>query len=329
MNLKRLFSMLFILVASATLFSVGCKAKQEAPKTEKPLEVAFLTNGPISDWGYNYAHDKSRLKMEENLKGKVKTSIIENVPETAEAERVMIKLIEKGTNLIVATSFGYQDTSVKLAKEFPNVKFLQSWGFKPADNLASYSAKMYESWYLMGIIAGRMTKTNRLGVVAAHPIPPMMWQFNAFVLGAKSVNPKVTASVTFINHWFDAALASDATDALINQKCDFVCGILDNSVAVAQTAEKRGVYFIGHNADLSKFAPKMHLAGTLWLWSGLYTKVAEDILNNQWKGEIDYNGGLDKGYVGITDFNLVVPQEVRDEVLNAKEMIASGKLAVY
>ena len=100
-------------------------------------------------------------------------------------------------------------------------------------------------------------------------------------------------------------------------------------MAVAQTAEKRGVYFIGHNADLSKFAPKMHLAGTLWLWSGLYTKVAEDILNNQWKGGIDYNGGLDKGYVGITDFNPVVPQEVRDEVLNAKEMIASGKLAVY
>jgi len=276
---KSLKVSLLTLMVGGLLVFFGCKAKTEPAKNagEKVLTAAFITNGPISDSGYNFALDQSRQKLEEMTKGKVKTSIVENVPETAEAERVIRKLIDQGTNLIVATSFGYQDTSVKLAKEFPNVKFLQAWGFKPADNLSFYSAKMYESWYLMGILAGKMTKTNKLGVVAAHPIPPMKWQMNAFLLGARSVNPKVTASVTFINHWFDAALASDATEALINQKCDVVCGILDNSVAVAQVAEKKGVYLIGHNTDLSKFAPTMQLAGTQWLWGGLFSKVVEDV----------------------------------------------------
>lgn len=293
------------------------------------LQVAFLTNGPVSDSGYNFAHNEGRLQLERELGEKVQTRILENIPETADAERVMERLVSAGAKVIVATSFGYQDATVAVASRHPEVRFLQAWGFKRSANVGSYSAKMYESWYLMGILAGRTTKTNKLGIVAAHPIPPMKWQINAYVLGARSVNPEVTATVTFINHWFDPVLASQATEALINQGHDVVCGVLDNSVGVAQAAERRGAWLIGHNADLSQFAPTRQLAGTRWLWGRLYTDEVRAMVDGGWRGGADRAGGLREGYVGVTDLSAAVPQEVRQEVAAAQQRIANGSLAVY
>jgi basic membrane protein A len=293
------------------------------------LQVAFLTNGPVSDSGYNFAHNEGRLQLERELSGKVQTRILENIPETADAERVMERLVSAGAKVIVATSFGYQDATVAVASRHPDVRFLQAWGFKRSANVGSYSAKMYEPWYLMGVLAGRMTKSNKLGIVAAHPIPPMKWQINAYILGARSVNPNVTATVTFINHWFDPVLASQATEALINQGHDVVCGVLDNSVGVAQAAERRGAWLIGHNADLSQFAPTRQLAGTRWLWGRLYVDEVRAIIDGTWQGGADRAGGLHEGYVGVTDFAAAVPQEVRQEVSATQERIANGSLTVY
>jgi len=290
----------------------------------------LLTNGPASDWGFNYSHDQGLKYAQRALGDRIRTATIENVPETGDAERIMRRLIENGVGVIIAASFGYQDTSVKLAKEFPNVKFLQAWGFKPAVNLGTYSAKMYEAWYVEGIVAGRMTRTNKIGIVAAHPIPPMKWQINAFILGARSVNPQAEASVTFINHWFDPGLAAEATEALIGQGCDVVTGVLDNSVAVAQTAEKRGALLIGHNADLSDFAPTATLGGTRWLWGKLYEDVLGKILAGSWKGTSgDVNGGFAEGYVGITSYGPKVPEAVRQEANAALARLKSGELKVY
>jgi basic membrane protein A len=293
------------------------------------LQVAFLVNGPVSDSGYNFAHNEGRLRLERELGERVQTRILENIPETADAERVMERLVNAGTKVIVATSFGYQDSAVAVASRHPDVRFLQAWGFRRADNIGTYSAKMYEPWYLMGILAGRTTKTNKLGIVAAHPIPPMKWQIDAYVLGARSVNPNVTATVTFINHWFDPVLASQATEALINQGHDVVCGVLDNSVGVAQAAERRGAWFIGHNADLSPFAPTRQLGGTRWLWGRLYLDEVRQMLDGTWHGGADLAGGLREGYVGITEYNAAVPQDVRDEIAVAQKRIADGSLNVY
>lgn len=298
-------------------------------RSEQRTQIAFLANGPVSDSGYNYAISEGRLALEQTLGNDVKTGVLENISETADAERVMERLIDSGVSVIVATSFGYQDSTIAVARRHRDVKFLQAWGFKYEPNVGSYSAKMYEAWYLMGIVAGRMTKTNKLGIVAAHPIPPMKWQINAYVLGARSVNPKVTATVTFINHWFDPVLASQATDALINQGHDVVCGVLDNSVGVAQAAEKRGAWLIGHNADLSKFAPTRQLAATRWLWGKLYEDEVRLMLKGAWKGGSDWTGGLHEGYVGITDLSSQVPADVRQEVSDAQERLASSSLQVY
>jgi basic membrane protein A len=297
--------------------------------SEKLTQIALLTNGPASDSGYNFAHNEGRQLVEKNLGNQVKTGVLENVQETADAERTMERLINSGVKVIIASSFGYQDSTVAAAGKHPDVKFLQAWGFKRGQNIGTYSAKMYEAWYLMGITAGRMTKTNKLGIVAAFPIPPMKWQIDAYILGARSVNPKATATVSFINNWFDPVLSSQATEALINQGHDVVCGVLDNSVGVAQAAERRGAWLIGHNADLSKFAPTKHLVGTRWLWGKLYEDEVRQMLDGTWKGGSDKSGGLREGYVGYTNFSASVPDAVQKEVTAARDQIISGALAVY
>jgi basic membrane protein A len=308
----------------------GAEGIQGFSKNETKLQVALITNGPLSDWGFNYAHDQGMKYVERIFGDKVKVGAIGNVPETGDAERIMRRLIESGVNVIIAASFGYQDTTVKLAVEYPQIKFLQAWGFKPSANLGTYSSKMYQAWYVEGIVAGSMTKTNKLGIVAAHPIPPMKWQINAYVLGAKSVNPNVAGSVTFINHWFDPGLAAEATQALIGQGCDIVTGVLDNSVAVAQTAEKRGVYLIGHNADLRDFAPTVCLGGTRWLWGKLYEDAIRKMLDGTWKGTNgDLNGGFKEGYVGITAFSSKVPPEIQAKANDAVEKFNMDQLQVY
>jgi basic membrane protein A and related proteins len=329
---------LFITLAVLVAFG-SCQSSVDQPtgsnafvgfdRSEKRTQIAFLTNGPVSDSGYNYAHNEGRLALERDFGSQIRTGVLENIPETADAERVMEQLINAGVKVVVATSFGYQDATMAVARRHPDVKFLQAWGFKHAPNVGSFSVKMYEAWYLMGIVAGRMTKTNQLGIVAAHPIPPMKWQINAYVLGARSVNPKVTATVTFINHWFDPVLASQATEALVNQGHDVVCGVLDNSTGVAQAAEKRGAWLIGHNTDLSRFAPTRQLVGTRWLWNKLYEDETRPILAGTWGGGTDLAGGLREGYVGTTDFSPHVPAAVKQEVADASAQIISGSLAVY
>ncbi|MDT4953704.1 MAG: basic rane protein [Acidobacteriota bacterium] len=325
---------LAVLLASSACKQLGQPPQQKASSDDSnrsgsQLQIAFITNGPVSDFGYNYTHNEGRLALEQSLGDSVKTIVVESIPETADAERVMERLINTGVNVIVATSFGYQDATLSVASRHPEVRFLQAWGFKYAPNVGSYSAKMYEVWYLMGIVAGHMTKTNKLGIVAAHPVPPMKWQINAYVLGARSVNPNITATVTFINDWYDPVLSSQAAEALINQGHDVVCGVLDNSVGVARAAEKRGTWFIGHNADLSKFAPTRQLVGTRWVWGNLYEDEVRMMLENKWKGEMDMAGGLRSGYVGITDFSPSVPEEVRQEVLVAQRRIINGEINVY
>jgi len=292
--------------------------------------VALIANGPLTDFGFNQAHKEGLDEAKALLGDRVDVRSIGDVPETGDAERILRRLIDDQTDLVIAASFGYQDATVKLAAEFPQTKFLQAWGFMPAANLGTYSAKMYEAWYAMGVVAGMMSQTGKLGIVAAHPIPPMKWQINAYILGARSVNPAITASVAFINHWFDPGLATEAAESLINQGCDVLTGVLDNSVAVARTAERRGVMLIGHNTDLSSFAPTSILVGTKWQWGRLYADALEKMLAGEWTGTGgDLNGGFKEGYVGITGFSDRVPADVRQAAEEVIRKIISGELAVY
>lgn len=328
--LRQVFAGLLLSFGLTACGRSGGDVKPSQDDWQGPRKVSLIANGPLTDWGFNQSHRDGLDSAKTALGAKIDAQSIGDVPETGDAERTMRRLLSSGSDLLIAASFGYQDTTVKLAKEFPDRKFLQAWGFKPSENLGTYSAKMYEAWYVMGIVAGQMSKTHKLGVVAAHPIPPMKWQINAYALGARSINPETTISVVFINHWFDPGLASEAAETLIGQGCDVLCGVLDNSVAVATTAEKRGAMLIGHNTDLSQFAPNACLVGTRWLWGQLYRDAIEKMASGKWSGlDGDLNGGFKEGYVGITEFNARVPEAVRKSALDAIEKIKAGDLAVY
>jgi basic membrane protein A len=242
----------------------------------------------------------------------------------------MRRLIEQKNSLIIAASFGYADSTTRLAKEYPDVRFMQVFGPETAANLAPYAVKMYQVWYAMGVAAGRATKTNQVGFVAGHPVPPLIWYMNVFMKGARSVNPKTELKVTYINHWFDPSLSSQAADALVNQGTDVIAGLLDNSVAVAQVAERRGVWLIGHNTDLSRFAPTKYLVGTEWLWGPLYVRTIEAIFNKeQFGGNPLFIGGLKEGYLGITGFGPNVPPALKDEVRQAVDRVAADDSFLY
>ena len=309
--------------------TAGLQSCTDPTKKRGKFKVGLIANGPKNDWGYNSAHEKARLFLQQTLDQDITTQLIENVPETADATRVIERIVQLGTKLVFATSFGYQDTVYDLAGKYTDVQFLQAWGFKKRLNMGAFSAKMYEAWYVVGMVAGLMSKSGHFGVVAAHPIPPMKWQINAFLLGARSVKPETTASVIFINKWSDASLAAEATSALIEQGADVVTGVLDSSISVAQTAEARGVYVVGHNTDLSRFAPTKILTGTEWLWGGLYVQAAKDVLGGaQFNGK-HYFGGLREGYVGYLPISAWVSEQAKTAAAQAADKIRNGSLSVY
>ena len=219
------------LAASAAL--VGCGKKEEAPKTAaapaaasaapakpEPLKIAFAYVGPVGDAGWTFAHDLGRKEVEKEFGDKVKTSFVENVPEAADAERVIRQMVSDGNKLIFGTTFGYMDPMMKVAADEKGVKFEHGTGFKTADNMRTYDSRTYEGAYLAGIVAGAMTKSNTLGVVGSIPIPEVIRNINSFTLGAQSVNPKIKTKVVWIGKWFDPPKEGEAAQSLINGGAD-------------------------------------------------------------------------------------------------------------
>ena len=287
--------------AAAPAASSAPAATAPAPANE-PLKVAFVYVGPVGDAGWTYAHDAARKEVEAKFGDKVKTSFVENVPESAaDAERVFRDLATQGNKVIFGTSFGFMESMLKVAKEFPDVKFEHATGFKTADNLGQYDVRTYEGAYLAGVVAGKLSKSGKLGVVGSVPIPEVIRNIDSFTLGARSVNPKATTRVVWVNKWFDPGKEREAATTLIGQGVDVLMQNTD-SAAVVQTAQEKGVYALGWDSDMTKFGEKAHLAASINKWGVYYNKVVEDVLNNQWKPETVWwglkEGAIDLGEIG-------------------------------
>jgi len=295
-----------------------------APGAAEPLGVAFVYVSPIGDAGWTYQHDLGRKEMAAALGDKVKTSFVESVNEGADAERVIRELAQNGNKLIFTTSFGFMNPTLKVAKQFPNVVFEHATGYKRAKNVGTYSARFYQARYLTGIVAGKMTKSNTIGYVAAFPIPEVVQGIDAFTLGARSVNPKVEVKVIWTSSWFDPGKEREACDALVAQGADVLTHHTD-STAVVQAAEAKHVYAIAYNSDMAKYGPHAELTAATHSWGKFYTHVAETVLNGTWKSG-DVWGGIKDGMVGLAPFNAAVPKEVVDLVEAKKAAIASGAL---
>ena len=302
-------------------------AAAPAPANE-PLKVAFVYVGPVGDAGWTYAHDAARKEVEAKFGDKVKTSFVENVPESAaDAERVFRDLATQGNKVIFGTSFGFMESMLKVAKEFPDVKFEHATGFKTADNLGQYDVRTYEGAYLAGVVAGKMSKSGKLGVVGSVPIPEVIRNIDSFTLGARSVNPKATTRVVWVNKWFDPGKEREAATTLIGQGVDVLMQNTD-SAAVVQTAQEKGVYALGWDSDMTKFGGKAHLAASTNKWGVYYNKVVEDVLNNKWKPETVW-WGLKEGAIDLGAYNAVVPEDVKALVETRKKGIIDGSAPIW
>ena len=322
-----------VIAACTVLALAGCSKKEEAkapveaPKAVEPLKVGFIYVGPVGDAGWTFAHDNGRKHIESKFGDKIKTTFVEKVPEGADAERVIRDLVSQGHKLIFATSFGFGDAMEKVAKDHPDVKFEHATGYKTSENLRVYEARFYEDAYMAGIVAGSMTKTNTIGFVGSFPIPEVLRNINAFTLGARSVNPKVTTKVVWVNTWFDPPKESEAAQALINQKADVLLQNTD-STAVLQTAEKNGKYAFGWDSDMSAFAPKAHLGSAVVNWGPYYEKAVNDMLNNTWKTS-DTKWGTKEGTNDLIKINDVVTEAAKKKVDEVKSGLKAGTFAVF
>ncbi len=292
------------------------------------LKVGILHIGSMADGGYNQAHAEGIQVMKRNLPG-VEIIEVENVPEGADAERVMENMIKQGAKLIVAASFGYLEPALRVAAKYPDVKFFHPGGYKRAPNLTTYWASTPEAFYLMGMAAGRTTQTNKLGYVVALPISFFLANINAFELGARSVNPKAETRVVFTGTFLDPAKEAAAANALLDQGVDVLGVIVDSPITVVQTAEKRNAYSVGyHSLGAQKFAPKGWIGGIAFTWGNLYTRFAKQVTEGAFKSE-NILGGLADDYLTLAPFGPSVPADVVSLVNAKKQEFITGKTQVF
>jgi len=289
----------------------------------EPTKVGFVYVGPIGDHGWSYRHDIGRLAIEKALGDKVKTSFVESVKEGPDAARVIQQLAASGHKLIFTTSFGFMNPTLKVAKKFPGVKFEHATGYKRAANLSTYAARFYEGRYIAGVIAGKMTKSNQLGYVGSFPIPEVVRGINAFILGARSVNPKAVVKTVWVNSWYDPGKEGDAAKALIDQGVDIITQHTD-SPAPLQVAANRGVLGFGQASDNYHFAPKAQLTAIIDNWDSYYVAQAKGVIDGSWKSG-DTWGGLKDGMVEMAKYTNM-PDDVKKAAEAIEAAIIAGKL---
>jgi basic membrane protein A len=320
-------------VLGATL--AACAKKEEAPPAPaatapakaEPLKAAFVYVGPVGDAGWSFSHDLGRQSAVAKFGDKVTTTHVEKVPEGPDAERVIRDLVTQGNKVVFATSFGFMDAMVKVAKDHPDVYFEHATGYKTTENLRVYEARFYEGAYLAGVVAGKTTKTNTLGFVASFPIPEVLRNINAFTLGAQSVNPKVKTRVVWINSWFDPPKETEAAQSLLNQGADVLLQNTD-STAVLQAAERNGKFAFGWDSDMSAFAPKAHLGSVALNWTVYYEKSFGEILEKTWKPEVT-KWGVKEGMLDFVKPAAFLPEDTKKALEAAREGLKTGTVAVY
>ncbi|MBR0567677.1 BMP family ABC transporter substrate-binding protein [Azoarcus sp. L1K30] len=311
-------------LAATTLLPVSAVNAQGSG----PLRVGFVYVGPVGEAGWTYAHDLGRRAVEAAFPGKVKTTFIESVAEGADAERVIRSLAQDGHGLIFTTSFGYMDATLKVARQFPKGVFQHATGYKTAANLGTYDVRTYEGAYLAGVVAGRMSKSGKLGVVGSHPIPEVIRNINAYTLGARSVNPAASTRVIWVNSWFDPGKERQAALTLLAQGADVLMQNTD-SPAVLQAAQEKGAYAFGWDSDMYAYGPKAQLAASEINWGVWYAKVVGEMLEGTFKPQQQVWYGLKEGAIDLGHLGDMLPSDVKQLVAERRQGIIDGSRPVF
>jgi len=321
-------------VAAAALVGCGKKEEAAAPAAApavaakaEPLKIAFAYVGPVGDGGWTFAHDNARKALEKEFGDKIQTSFVENVPESADAERVIRDMAGQGNKLIFGTTFGYMETMLKVAPDFKDVKFEHATGYKSAENMRTYDSRTYEGAYMAGLIAGKMSKTGTLGVVASVPIPEVIRNINSFTMGAQTSNPKIKTKVVWVNEWFNPPKETEAATSLINGGADVLFQNTD-SPAVLKTAQDKGKRAFGWDSDMTAYGPKAHLASAIINWTPYYMKATKDALEGTWKtGGVWW--GVKEGAIDIVSIAEDVPADTKAKVDAVRAGLKDGSFAIW
>jgi basic membrane protein A and related proteins len=338
---KRSAIKLVALTAVAAAALIGCSKKEEAKPAApaaapaasapaakaEPLKIAFAYVGPVGDGGWTFAHDNGRKAIEKEFGDKVVTSFVEKVPESADAERVIRDMASQGNKLIFGTTFGYMDPMMKLAPDFKDVRFEHATGFKTGENMRTYDSRTYEGAYMAGVIAGKMSKSGTLGVVASIPIPEVIRNINSFTMGAQSVNPKVKTKVIWVQEWFNPPKETEAATALINGGADVLFQNTDSS-AVLQTAEKLGKRAFGWDSDMTAYGPKAHLGSAVINWGPYYVKATRDMLEGKWATGSSW-WGVKEGAIDMVSVAADVPDDTKKRIDEIKAGLKAGTFSIW
>lgn len=287
-----------------------------------PLKVAFVYLGPIGDHGWTYAHEQGRVTAANKFGDAISTTIVENVAEGPDSERVIRRLAEEGNDLIFTTSFGYMNPTLKVAKRFKNVKFEHATGYQRAPNMSTYNLRFHEGRAICGTIAGHMSKSGTAGYIASFPIPEVVMGINAFTLAARRVNPNFKTNVLWVSTWYDPAKEADAAKALIDQGADVMAQHTDSPAAL-QACEQRDLMAFGQAWDMSSFAPNAHLTAIQNNWGVYYIDRIQKAMDDKWESG-DTWWGMKEGAISMTPYNDRIPQDVRDAADALQAAIADG-----
>ena len=291
---------------------------------DDPTKVGFIYIGPVGDHGWTFTHDQAREALEEHFGDAVETSYVENVNYGPDAERIMTQMALSGTDIIFATSFGYGPDVNNVAARFPDVAFEHATGYiQEADNVSLYNARFYEGRAVIGHIAGKMTKTNRVGYIASFPIPEVIMGINSAYLHAKKVNPDVEFRVVWVYSWFDPAKEADAANALIEQGVDIIMQHTDSTAAMT-IAEEKGIFAFGQASDMAAFGPNSQLSAILDVWGPYYIETANAVIDGTWT-QRDTWFGFREGMVALAPFSDKIPADVVAEAEAMVAAIAAGE----
>ncbi len=311
-----------LLTSAAVALGLATTAMADTTK------VGFVYVGPVGDGGWTYEHNKGRLAVEEHFGDKVETTFVESVPEGADAERVITQMALQGADLIFTTSFGYMDPTINVAKKFPKVKFEHATGYKQADNVSVYSARFYEGRAVQGHIAGKMTKTNKIGYIASFPIPEVIRGINSAYIHAKKVNPDVEFSIIWAYTWFDPAKEADAAKALIEQGADVILQHTDSTAPQAAAQAAGNVVTFGQASDMSEYAPFPRVSSIIDDWAPYYIARTQAVMDGTWESVSTWDG-IGAGMVGIGEISDAVPADVKAEALALVDALADGSYHAF
>ena len=320
-----------VLVLISSLFFIGFSIAAFA--ADKKLKAGFIYVGPVGDYGFTHSHDLGKKYAEEKLPW-LETIIVESVGE-ADSARIIDRLIQQQKcDVVFTTSFGYMNDTVAAGAKYPDKTFMHCSGFKRADNVGTYFGDLYQIYYLNGLMAGALTKTNKIGYVAAFPIPELIRHIDAYALGIKAANPKATLSVKWIYAWYGPDKAKEAAEALIAEGCDGLAFTEDTPavVEVGQRHAEKGnqVYTFSHYSAMQPYGVDSVVSGQYMNWGGMYVKILEDIYNKTWTNKDYWWLAKEKAAIlGGNETEIINPKfvgDLKNAMIDTKEF---GKISAY